>query len=197
VDAGDEGMGTGFWLKYGMTIVHKYMNLLQPAAWVVGNHDFDSGEKPLGEAIDKFTFPALGANVQTKNEYLEGRLKPYTVIEEHRLVIIGLTTQKTKGTSRADPDTDFEEPIEMAEKILLEVQEKYENYRIMLLSHLGYELDLKLAEKTSGISVIVGGHSHTGLGGMIGTGNPPSEGDYPTLIKKKGKLKTCIVQAAM
>ncbi|HBM97309.1 TPA: hypothetical protein DD394_07460, partial [bacterium UBP9_UBA11836] len=41
---------------------------------------------------------------------------------------------------------------------------------VVVLSHIGYENDLKLANKVPGIDLIVGGHSHTVLpeGQMVG-----------------------------
>jgi 5'-nucleotidase len=37
--------------------------------------------------------------------------------------------------------------------------------KIIILSHLGYEEDARLARSVAGIDVIIGGHSHTFMGG--------------------------------
>ena len=49
--------------------------------------------------------------------------------------------------------------------------------KIVLLSHSGYATDQRIAEATSGVDVIVGGHSHTLLGDMEGASGP-----YPTMV---------------
>ncbi|CAJ2508870.1 Uu.00g138960.m01.CDS01 [Anthostomella pinea] len=196
LNSGDDAQGTWFWKEYGFKIIPEYLNLVKPVAWTPGNHDFDGGEDNLTKGIGQFEFPALAANIEPATD-LKKRLKPYVVLEEHKLVIIGLSTVDTKGRSKAHPNTKFNDPIRTAQKLVKKIREKYpKEYRIIALSHIGYELDQRLAKETTDISVIVGGHSHTGLGGMIGhTGR--SEGPYPTMVKKKNGDDVCVLQAAM
>ena len=49
--------------------------------------------------------------------------------------------------------------------------------KIVVLSHSGYNVDKRVAEGTTGVDVIVGGHSNTLLGDMEG-----AEGPYPTMV---------------
>ena len=58
--------------------------------------------------------------------------------------------------------------------------------KIIVLSHSGYGIDLALAEQTTGVDVIVGGHSHT----YLSSDDPSSSGPYPTMVGD-----TAIVQA--
>jgi 5'-nucleotidase len=57
--------------------------------------------------------------------------------------------------------------------------------KIIVLSHSGYGVDQKVAAQTTGVDVIVGGHSNTLLGDMEGAVGP-----YPTMVGD-----TAIVQA--
>lgn len=48
--------------------------------------------------------------------------------------------------------------------------------RIIAMTHIGYEVDKEMAQKTRGLHLIVGGHSHTPLGDFEG-----AQGPYPTI----------------
>lgn len=83
--------------------------------------------------------------------------------------------------------------------------EVYKAYNIIALTHIGWEEDLKLANAVEDISIIIGAHSHTGIGGM--KGGPVSDKpdapkksktlavSYPYMIEKGDGSKTCVVQA--
>jgi 2',3'-cyclic-nucleotide 2'-phosphodiesterase (5'-nucleotidase family) len=62
--------------------------------------------------------------------------------------------------------------------------------RIAAITHIGYEEDQKLAKATTGLQLIMGGHSHTLLGDM-----PKAEGKYPTIIENKDGDEVFIVTA--
>jgi 2',3'-cyclic-nucleotide 2'-phosphodiesterase (5'-nucleotidase family) len=62
--------------------------------------------------------------------------------------------------------------------------------RIAAITHIGYEEDQKLAEATSGLQLIMGGHSHTLLGDM-----PNAKGKYPTIVDNKDGDEVFIVTA--
>ena len=61
--------------------------------------------------------------------------------------------------------------------------------KIIVLSHIGYDEDVKLAHSVAGIDVVVGGHSHTLLGdpaqfaplGIIPV-DETLKGPYPTVV---------------
>ena len=58
--------------------------------------------------------------------------------------------------------------------------------KIIVLSHSGYKVDQAVAAGTSGVDVIVGGHSNT----LLSNTNERAEGAYPTMVGE-----TAIVQA--
>jgi 5'-nucleotidase len=64
--------------------------------------------------------------------------------------------------------------------------------KIVLLSHLGYRVDVELAGQLRGVDVIVGGHSHTLLGAVPGL--PQPAGDFPTARKDLGGDTVLVVQ---
>jgi 5'-nucleotidase/UDP-sugar diphosphatase len=69
--------------------------------------------------------------------------------------------------------------------------------KIVVLSHLGYEQDIQLAQAVPGIDAIVGGHSHTLLGDPVQLGQlglAPS-GPYPTEVSGPDGGRVLVVQA--
>lgn len=62
--------------------------------------------------------------------------------------------------------------------------------RIAAITHIGYEEDRRLARETSGLQLIMGGHSHTLLGDVEG-----AEGPYPTLETNRDGDEVFIVTA--
>ena len=69
--------------------------------------------------------------------------------------------------------------------------------KIIVMSHVGYEYDLQIAPKLSGVDVVVGADSHTLLGpvGLTTTGVGTPGGAYPTQLSDKDGKPVCVVQA--
>jgi 2',3'-cyclic-nucleotide 2'-phosphodiesterase (5'-nucleotidase family) len=201
LNAGDDSRGTSFFDTYGMKIIPDYLNAAGIAAWTVGNHDFDNGETELAAAIAKFKFPVLGGNIASQNAILKDKFKPYIVLPNFGVVIMGISTQETAKFSKASPTTVFSNEIASAQKILEEIRVKVlkanPTYKVIALTHIGYEQDLALAKATKGISVIIGGHSHTGMGGMKGQLETDAKLPYPQMVPSADVgQKVCVVQAA-
>jgi 2',3'-cyclic-nucleotide 2'-phosphodiesterase (5'-nucleotidase family) len=146
-------------LFYGKSSI-KLMNAMRFDALVVGNHEFDFGQKVLQERIREARFPVLGANVQGPT-----RLKPYVIktIGGVKVGIIGVVTADTPVSTnpRNVAGLKFYAPEVAVARYLKELKGKAD--LIVVLSHLGYPEDRALAQKVSGIDVIIGGHTHTKL----------------------------------
>lgn len=89
----------------------------------------------------------------------------------------------------AGPGTDISDPAEALTAAVQELEAKGVN-RIIALTHIGYDKDIELAQKTRGIDLIVGGHSHTLIGDMEG-----AAGKYPTIAKNLDGEEVFIVTA--
>ncbi|MFZ5453236.1 MAG: bifunctional metallophosphatase/5'-nucleotidase [Thermodesulfobacteriota bacterium] len=137
------------------------MNLMHFDAMVVGNHEFDFGQKVLKKRIAQARFPVLGANV----EGFKDGLKPFIIkkIQGLKVAIIGLVTPDTPQSThpRNVAGLKFLPPAVAVEKYLPQLKKQAD--LVIVLSHLGYQADRKLAAQVPGIGVIVGGHSHTKL----------------------------------
>jgi 5'-nucleotidase/UDP-sugar diphosphatase len=136
------------------------MNAMKFDALVVGNHEFDYGQKVLQGRLGETHFPVLGANVKG----LRG-LKPYVIkdIAGLRVAVIGVVTADTPTTThpRNVAGLKFAPPDASVARCLKDLKGKAD--LVVVLSHIGYAADRALAAQVPGIDVIIGGHSHTRL----------------------------------
>ncbi|CCA67175.1 related to 5`-nucleotidase precursor [Serendipita indica DSM 11827] len=179
LNAGDEFQGTLFFTYYGGEKISYAINEVGYDVFTLGNHEFDRGQGELAAFLKNLTFPVVCANFKTNDTAMNAlNIQPYTIIEKHQLGIIGVITPDTKGTSSgAGPGTEFSDPVQAVQKAVDELQAKNIT-RIIALTHIGYDKDIELAQKTKGVDLIVGGHSHTLLGNFTN-----AMGSYPTTAK--------------
>lgn len=193
--------GTLYFSLYKGETDMKVLNALQPDAYMVGNHEFDEGDKRLAELYDSATFPILSGNVKPNEKSpLFGKLdKPYMIkeVKGEKVAIIGvLKIEKTKESSLVSDNVDFINEIDSVKSAVKEVKEQGIN-KIIVLSHLGYDFDQVLAAETNDIDLIIGGDTHNLLdssGEMKALGLPVT-GEYPTVVKNADGKDTYIVQA--
>ncbi|KAI9376780.1 Metallo-dependent phosphatase-like protein [Aspergillus egyptiacus] len=190
LNAGDEFQGTLFYQYYGGEKIAETINDLQFDAMTLGNHEWDGGDEALGEFLLNLTFPVVSCNVKSEVKALNETIKNYHIFEEHAIAVIGATTTTTPGISSVGNTTTFLDPVQEVQKAVWEIRNETDVNRIVLLSHLGYDEDQELAAQTEGISLIIGGHSHTLLGDMEG-----AQGDYPTIVEDLNGREVFIVTA--
>jgi len=158
LSAGDMIQGNNWANLFQGESVIELMNAMKFDAMVTGNHEFDFGRDVLRNRIAQAKFPLLAANV----EGIEG-LKPYLLKEINgiKIAVIGVVTDETPLTThpRNVIGLKFIAPEEALNRYVSELRPKVD--LIIVLSHLGHNVDRIIAEKVKGIDVIVGGHSHT------------------------------------
>ena len=197
LDAGDVFTGTIYGMIYKGLADLAYMEAFGVQAQTVGNHEFDNGPKQLAEYVKNATFPVVSANIDASNEpLLKDLIKKSVVLEigGQKVGVVGVTTPETPITSSPGDTVKFLDP-------LTTVQAEVDRLRgtgitkIILLSHLGYSVDLELAKKLKGVGVIVGGHSHTPLGKYEGNGLPKPEGEYPSVVRDANGKSVLVLQS--
>ena len=82
-------------------------------------------------------------------------------VDGEQVGLIGLTTEDTANIA-SPGDVTFENAVQKAKDTVAMLQDEGIN-KIVVLSHLGYDVDVNLAKEVEGIDIIVGGHSHTKL----------------------------------
>ena len=128
-----------------------------------GNHEFDSGPAALRDYVNAAEFEFVCANIFTTDT--QGiNVKPYKIFERNgvRIGVLGLVQTGDNGLPDAHPDKcqglQFASPFVTAAC--------YKHLRahcdvLIILTHLGFEDDIKLARMFPEADAIVGGHSHT------------------------------------
>ncbi|KAH7152788.1 Metallo-dependent phosphatase-like protein [Dactylonectria macrodidyma] len=190
LNAGDEFQGTLFYSYYKGKKIDEVLNALEFDAMTLGNHEWDGGDEQLGEFLLNLTFPVVSCNVKSEYSALNKTIKNYHIFEDHDLAVIGVTTDTTPSISNVGDKTKFLDPISAVQDSIWEIRNTTEIKRIVALTHVGYEVDQELAKKTEGLSLIIGGHSHTLLGDM-----EDAEGDYPTIVEDANGDEVFVVTA--
>ncbi|KAI0003576.1 Metallo-dependent phosphatase [Xylariaceae sp. FL0662B] len=190
LNAGDEFQGTLFYTFYGGEKIAETLNQLGFDAMTLGNHEFDGGDDQLGNFIKNLTFPIVSANIFSDNEKLNSTIKPYHIFEDYQLAVIGVTTETTPSISDPGDGTQFTDAIAAVQASIDEIRRTTNITRIAALTHIGYEEDRRLARETTGLQLIMGGHSHTLLGDM-----PGAAGKYPTIETNRDGDEVFVVTA--
>lgn len=162
----------------------------------LGNHELDATPEALSESIKDSKYSLLAANVTVKSDSpLAGKIKK-SVIEEHngeKFGIIGTAPSdalERVGTRESLEDIKVDDPDTTIKK----VQEEVNNLKaqginkIILVSHLGKEIDKKLAQQTDGVDIILGGHTHDLYKGVKENNNLLySKSGQPVVLTQIGK----------
>lgn len=191
LDAGDIFQGTPYFNFYGGELEFKLMSMLKYDAATLGNHDFDNGIDGLYAQLPHADFQLLTANYDFSNTVMDSHTKPYSVFVKDgvRIGVFGLGIQLDGLVNkRMFKETKYLDPIEIATDITATLRKQERCDLVICLSHLGYEYsnkelvsDLILAKKTSGIDLIIGGHTHTFL-------------DKPTIVQNKDEAFVLVNQ---
>ena len=187
VDGGDQFQGTLFYTYYKGAAAAEFMNQLGYDGMTVGNHEFDDGPEVLRGFMDSVQFPVLMSNADVSGEpLLADSLMKSTVIERggEQIGMIGLTPENTDELASPGPNVTFTDPVAAVQAEVDKLTEMGVN-KIIVLSHSGYSVDLEVAANTTGVDVIVGGHTNTLLGD-----DEDAAGPYPTMVGD-----TAVVQA--
>ena len=170
VDAGDRWTGNAYvdLAKNRLPII-KLMNAVGYDIATLGNHDFDPGQKVLEEAVDCAEFDVICANMKSSGDNLndvEGRERietPAGVAVDFIGVVTSYSNGHPDGNDNNFEGLQFEDPQLVAER---ECKRSNGDVRV-LLSHMGHDRDLSLAERYDGYDVIIGGHTHKILDTLV------------------------------
>jgi 5'-nucleotidase len=123
-------------------------------------------------------------------ESLSSIVLPFTVLRNN-VGLVGVITNTTAQLSNPGA-VEFFEPAQTVQAAVDTLRSRGIK-KIIAVSHNGYHEDIDVAARTSGINLIVGGHSHSLLTKQ--RDHPESEGFYPTeVVNLEGKT-TFVVQA--
>ncbi|WP_025032636.1 thiosulfohydrolase SoxB [Bradyrhizobium sp. DOA9] len=174
VDGGDLWQGTGLAnVMQGRDMV-EVANLLGIEA-MTGHWEFTYGEQALRDNLERFKGEFLAQNVFLTEEAAFndapafdkaiGRVFKPSIIKElggRRVAIVGQAFPYTPiaHPKRFTPDWSFGIREEELQKHVDVLRGTDKVDAVVLLSHNGMDVDLKLASRVTGIDVILGGHTH-------------------------------------
>lgn len=207
--AGDANTGTLYYTLFKGKADAELMNTVCFDAMAVGNHEFDDGDAQLKSFIDALhagacKTPVLAANIHPQvgtplaPKAADDYLKPYTVktVKGVPVGIVGISVKgKTQNSSSPLASTAFDDETVAAQRSIDKLKADGVKH-IVLLTHIGYDADKKLAAQLTDVDVIIGGDSHTLLGDFSALGSGyASAGAYPTQATNKDGKPVCIGQA--
>jgi len=171
-DSGDVFQGTPYFNYFAGQLEMQLMERMRYDAITLGNHDFDGGMVNLASALDQVSFPVICSNYQFAGTPMAGRTRDWQVFRKGSLrigvfglgiALRGLVPEELYG------NTVYEEPMSVANRYARMLRKEKGCDLVVCLSHLGYQYtedrpsDIRLAEGTEDIDVILGGHTHTFL----------------------------------
>lgn len=166
LNAGDDFQGTPISsLTKGKSQI-ELMNLINPDAMTLGNHEFDYGRDALEKNLKIAKFEIISANLWDKRK---GKLfvKPYITkkLGKAKIGVIGLITPELFKLSLKENLKDLEllDTEKVLRQYINELKNKEKVDLIIALTHIGINEDSILATKFPEIKIIIGGHSHTVL----------------------------------
>ena len=164
VDAGDTWHGAGFSVvDKGVSMV-KIMNAIGYDVMAPGNWEFFYSKEHLLDLVKQANFPVIAFNV-TDKDWDEPVFTPYVMkkVGQLNVAVIGLTYPWTALTSAVSGSAQwwkFGIREEEARELIAEIREEHDPDLVVLVSHGGYGLDQKFAQRVNGIDVLVSGHTH-------------------------------------
>ncbi|MEW6643047.1 MAG: thiosulfohydrolase SoxB [Pseudomonadota bacterium] len=185
LDGGDLWQGSGLANAMQGADMVQAANLLGIEA-MTGHWEFTYGEKVLRDNLKAFKGEFLAQNVFLTEEAAfndaeafdkdTGRVfKPYLIREmgDHRVAIIGQAFPYVPiaHPKRFTPDWTFGVRDDELQKLVNRLREAEKVDAVVLLSHNGMDVDLKLASRVSGIDVILGGHTHDAVPQPVAVSN--------------------------
>jgi sulfur-oxidizing protein SoxB len=185
IDGGDLWQGSGLAnIMHGEDMVDA-ANLLGIEA-MTAHWEFTYGEDRLRANLKRFKGEFLAQNVfLTEEAAFDNKLafdvasgrafKPATIKEVggFRIGIIGqaLPYVPVAHPKRFTPDWTFGIREPEMQKVVDGLRQHDKVDAVILLSHNGMDLDLKLASRVAGIDIILGGHTHDAVPQLIPVGN--------------------------
>jgi len=177
LDGGDtwQGSGTAYWTR-GKDMVGACNRLGVDV--MTGHWEFTYLEQEILENLGEFAGEFVAQNIRVSEDALfEGvtafdedtghAFRPYTVrsLGDRRVAVVGQAFPYTPiaNPARFIPNWEFGIRAEELQALVEAIRVKERPDAVVLLSHNGMDVDLKLAAIVSGIDAILGGHTHDGV----------------------------------
>ncbi|MGJ8602865.1 MAG: bifunctional metallophosphatase/5'-nucleotidase [Marivita sp.] len=192
VDAGDQFQGSLFFMTYSGAVAAEMMNEIGFDVMSVGNHEFNLGDGALANLAETVTFPVVSGNLDVSGSTeLAGKIGDTLILERggERIGIVSALATDTKELSSPSEAVMFKDEIDSLKEDVAALQAEGVD-KIIAITHVGYNLDQRIAAEVPGIDAVIGGHSHT----FLSSSDPDRAGPYPTMVSQGDNLVP-VVQA--
>ncbi len=167
------------------------MNQMGYDAATIGNHEFDFGLDNMIRIFKLAKFPIICSNYDFGDTELKDIVKPYIIIRRKGVKIgVFALCPKLEGlvfTKNYGPLV-YLDPIDVANNMIDELKNRKKCDYVICLSHLGWKdsnfPDETVIRNTSGIDLVLGGHTHSYLEQLEYVND--SEG-HPVPVDQNGK----------
>ncbi len=188
IDGGDlwQGSGTALWTR-GVDMVEA-SNIMELDV-MVGHWEFTYKEDEVLSNVALFKGDFIGQNVRVKDDSLFGdeypalvekydgsglydedkglAFRPYVIKEINgaRICIVGQAFPRTANANPQEffPDWSFGLREDDMIELVKDIRANEKPDAIVLLSHNGMDVDIKMAERVPGLNAVFGGHTHDGI----------------------------------
>ncbi|MBQ3310535.1 bifunctional metallophosphatase/5'-nucleotidase [bacterium] len=178
------------------SVAAMFLDLIGVTATALGNHECDSKPEELYKLTKDKKYKILGLNVNIdKKNPLSNRIEKSYIEEKNgtKYGIIGLLPidlfhiLNNKNEYESFKIDDFDKTIKDVQSEIDKFQKQGVD-KVIVLSHVGNKLEKRLAKETSGIDVILGGHSHELIKGIEkGKNLLYGKDGNPVIITQAGK----------
>lgn len=138
------------------------LNVLDPAAEVVGNHDLDYGFEPVKDFSEASKFPWLVANIEDNSGESIPGTKEYTIVERNgvKIGIVGLVDDAVKPKTAVDFEEagyEVQDFVDVGSSVATELKTEQDVDVVVAAAHIGVPESKELANNTENIDLIVTG----------------------------------------
>ncbi|MBQ8847863.1 MAG: bifunctional metallophosphatase/5'-nucleotidase [Candidatus Gastranaerophilales bacterium] len=170
-------------------------NMMGVDVSAIGNHEIDAGSKGFHQAAKDKKIQFIATNIELDDDNPMKEFVRKSTIKEQNGVRYGFIgampidfkTCTKKQVQEGIEVLDFEDTVEELQEEIDELR-KQNIDKIILVSHVGYETDKKLAQNLDGVDIIIGGHSHSVVNGAKhGENIILSKSNEPVLIVQAGE----------
>ena len=164
VDSGDRVTGNAYVdddQQPGVPMI-ELMNVVGYDIVTLGNHEFDKGSSVLGNMVAHSNFEWVCCNMKVLRDMPQ--IKPYTIFKYKgaKIGFVGVVCTEANGRPTGAESSyanfRFLEDYTPAYRVCEEVDDKCDF--VVLLSHMGFDMDTRLAKMDAECDWIAGGHSH-------------------------------------
>lgn len=188
MDGGDlwHGSGTALWTRAQDMV--EASNIIGVDI-MTGHWEFTYHEEEVLANLQKFKGEFLAQNIRIKEDSLFGddykdmverhggiglfnedearAFKPYTIkiVNGERIAVVGQAFPRTANANPQSnfPDWSFGLRVDALQDTVNKIRQTEKVAAVVMISHNGMDVDIKMASQVSGIDAIFGGHTHDGI----------------------------------